>query len=179
MADYSEAVAKAIEGAVHEAQEKGNTEVTENHLLKQFVAASDGYFVALLEETRGNVAELMDEIAVALDKLAVYSESQKGPPRASQGLSKLLFEAGEIAKAWKDSYISSDHFLISFAKNGSEPFARWLKKSGVDQKGLEAIIKKMRGERTMDTPTAESQFKVLEKYCKNLTALAKEGSSIL
>ena len=40
---------------------------------------------------------------------------------------------------------------------------------------VEELIKRIRGDRHMDSPSAESNLQTLEKYCKNLTALAQEG----
>ena len=47
--------------------------------------------------------------------------------------------------------------------------------TGITLKQLEEQIKKIRGDRHMDSPTAESSLQTLEKYCKNLTKLATEG----
>ncbi len=84
-------------------------------------------------------------------------------------------DAQKCAKELNDTYISSDHFLLSFWKGGGEPFESWKKESSIDLKQLKAAIEKLRGDRHMDSPTAENNMKSLEKYCKNLTDLAKSG----
>ncbi|MEK7340561.1 MAG: AAA family ATPase, partial [Verrucomicrobiota bacterium] len=40
---------------------------------------------------------------------------------------------------------------------------------------LESYLKNLRGNMHSDSPTSEDQYNALEKYCKNLTQLAKEG----
>ena len=65
--------------------------------------------------------------------------------------------------------------LVSYWKSGAEPFAQWRHATKISVKELEDIIKEIRGDRHMDSPTAESSLKTLEKYCKNLTALAMSG----
>ena len=73
----------------------------------------------------------------------------------------------------KDTYTSSDHFFLSYWKNGGEPFASWKKAQAIFKK-VEEQIKKIRGDRHMDSPSAEASLQALEKYCKNLTDLARK-----
>ena len=56
-----------------------------------------------------------------------------------------------------------------------EPFSSWKQQTGISLKQLEESIKKIRGDRHMDSPNAEASLQTLEKYSKNLTALAKQG----
>lgn len=157
------------------AEEKSQIEITENHLIKALLDDPKGYFVGLLNETGGDVNALSRAIDEAVNRSASYASGNVEPPKVSQNLALSIREAEKCAKEWNDEYVSSDHLLYAFWKVAKEPFSSWKKKSALTQKQLEELIKKMRGDRHMDSPSAESQFKSLEKFCKNLSALAKAG----
>ena len=172
--NFTEAVQNAIEHAFSEAQQRKHTEVTENHLLHAFLEDPEGYFNSILFNLNTQPAILLDEVIKNLDKLPTYS----GPPQApspSRNLQTRITDAQAIAKSWNDTYTSSDHFLMSYWKNGGDPFASWKKNYKVTIQDVEKVIKDIRGGRHMDSPAAEASLQTIEKYCKNLTALAKEG----
>ncbi len=174
MADYSEAVQKALEGAFQIAQTRKNTEVSENHLLLSFLEDHQGYFNILLNELKADPALLKAQVEQALTKLPTFS-GEGGEPQAARSLQSRVGEAQNFAKEMKDTYVSSDHFLLSFWQGAAEPFASWKKQTGISLKQLQEAVQKIRGERHMDSPTAEGSMKSLEKYCKSYSKLAREG----
>jgi ATP-dependent Clp protease ATP-binding subunit ClpB len=173
--NFTDSVAQAIQEAFTYAQERNNTEVTENHLLWAFLEDQEGYFTSVLKSFNTDINALKKDVKKAIDQLPTYADSKSQPPNASRNLQARISDAQSIAKSWGDEYVSADHFLISYWKNGGEPFANWKKSTGITINQLEEHIKKIRGGRHMDSPAAESGLKTLEKYCKNLTSLAKAG----
>lgn len=174
MENYSEAVQNALQTAFEKAHSDQNPEVTENHLLFSFLEDPAGYFNSLLTELNCSPEALAKDVVRSLGGLPTYTEGG-GEPKAARNLQNRLIDAKNFAKELGDEYISSDHFLLSFWKGAEEPFKSWKSKSGISLKDLKQVIQKIRGERHMDSPTAESSMKSLEKYCKNYTKLAKEG----
>lgn len=173
--NFTEAVNDTLQRAVADAQQRNNTEVSDNHLLYAFLEEPDGYFQSVLKHLNADPHSLLNQLKTSLDKLATYTGGGAQAPTASRSLQNRIAEAQNIATKMKDSYISSDHFLLAYWQNSSDPLAEWKKTSGISQKQLEEQIKTIRGERHMDSPTSESSLQALEKFCKNLTALAKEG----
>ncbi len=174
MQNFSEAVQRALSAAVHKAQERRNPEVSENHLLLSFLEDAEGYFTETLTDLKTHPEQLLEGAGRALERLPTFTEGG-GEPQVSRNLQNILAGAEGFAKELKDSYLSSDHFLLSFWERGQEPFSSWKKQTGITQKQLLEHIQKVRGDRHMDSPTAESSLKSLEKYCKNYTSLAKAG----
>lgn len=172
--NFTEAVANALQVAFKKAEELKNTEVTENHLLSALLQNPEDYFYNLLLDLGTHPEQLVNETENALSRVPILTSGSQ-QPQAARNLQNRLSEAQTIANEWGDSYISSDHLLLAYWKNAGEPFAAWKKRSGVSLKQIEELIKKIRGDRHMDSPTAESSMKTLEKYTKNLTALAREG----
>lgn len=171
--NFTEAVQHAIEAAFQTAQAMNHSEVTENHLLKAFLDDPEGYFPSVLSNLKGDPMKLLAEVNRALSKMPTLSSPQE--PQPGRSLQNRLAEAQAIMKEWKDTFLSTDHILLSYWKNGGEPFESWKKATGLKYKEVEDQIKFIRGDRHMDSPTAESSLQALEKYCKNLTALAKSG----
>lgn len=172
--NFTDAVAAALQQAFTDAQNRKNTEVTENHLLNAFLSDPKGYFFSILDNLNTQPQTLSHELSEALARAPTYSGAPQAP-QAAHSLQQRISDAQAIARQWKDSYISSDHFLVAYWKNSGEPFATWKQRYGINVKQIEEQIKKIRGDRHMDSPSAEANLQTLEKFCKNLSALAREG----
>ncbi len=171
---FTESVAEALEKAFHYAQEHRHTEVSENHLILAFFDNPEGYFQTLSISLGLQPESLISSLRTALDQRATFEGTSQTPAVSSQ-LQQRIAEAQVIAKKWQDTYLSSDHFFYVFWQSAGDPFSTWKKGSPLSLKELEARIKQIRGNTKMDSPSAEAGLQALEKYCKNLTALAKEG----
>ena len=172
--NFTDAATQALQQAFTEAQKRNHTEVTENHLLFAFLENPDAYFQSVLSSLGTHPEQLIQDVIANLNQKATYS-GEKKPPQASSDLQSRLSDAQTIAQKMNDSYVSSDHFLLSFWEHGGDPFAKWKNKSQISSKDLEEKVKEVRGGRHIDSPGAESSLQALEKFCKNLTKLAKEG----
>ena len=164
-------VVDALQKALSEAESRGHTEVTDLHLLKELFAPSAGYFSTFAETHQLDRAQALKMIEAGLKRVATFETP--GKPAFGPSLQAVIQEAQAVADKWKDTYIASDHLLMAFWKIGKEPFALWKKKLSFQE--LERKIKEIRGTSKMDSPTAEQNIQALDKYCKNLTALAQEG----
>ena len=163
-------VAEALKNALQAAESKQHTELSEEHLLTALFADPQGYFATFAQTHQLNSKDLLKQ----LEKIPspVYEGTPK-PPVVSSSLHTIIHEAQVFAKKWNDAYIASDHLLLAYWKQENEPFASW--KKAVPLHDVEKKIKEIRGNTHMDSPTAEQSLQTLEKYCKNLTALAREG----
>lgn len=86
---------------------------------------------------------------------------------------KVLREAQHIQKTMHDSYIAQDHLLLALLKDDS--IAKVLKENGLTEAALKTAIDQIRGNRRVESKTAEQGFDALQKYAVDLTALAAEG----
>lgn len=171
---FTEAVTQAFEQAFQYALEKNHVEVSENHLLRALLLDSQGYFTSIISAIGLDPSLLLNQTEIALGSLPTYS-GEPTQPQVSLGLQRKVQEAEKFAKKFKDTYISSDHLLLSFWEGSIEPFASWKKISKKSLKQVEEEITKIRGSKHMDSPSSEGNIKALEKYCKNLTSLARLG----
>lgn len=109
----TEAVTKALQTAMQIAESKRHTEVGEAHLLAALFSEPQGYFATFAAASKLNSLELLTQ----LEKLpAATYEGNPKPPVISAGLQAVFQEAQSIAKKWNDTYIATDHLLLSFWK---------------------------------------------------------------
>ncbi|KAF9229277.1 P-loop containing nucleoside triphosphate hydrolase protein [Gyrodon lividus] len=111
-----------------------------------------------------------------LQKLIVRLPSQSPPPEdvtISAAAAKVLREAQEQQKAMHDSYIAQDHLLLALVKDPS--IAPVLKEADLTEAALRTAIQQVRGNRRVESRSAEAGFDALQKYAVDLTSLAEEG----
>ena len=72
-----------------------------------------------------------------------------------------------------DSYIAQDHILLALIKDRT--VSSVLKEANLMEGVLKSAIEQIRGDKHVDSATAESGFDALAKYAVDLTALAEEG----
>ena len=171
---FTDPVAEALQRAFEKAKSNQQTEVNENNLLLELLEDPEGYFVNLLSSLSPKVDILRDEVRKAVERSPKYT-TPSNEVTPGRSLQSILQEASKVAEKWKDSYIAGDHLLIAYWAVGGEPFKKWHEATGLHIKDVELEIKSVRGDRHMDSASGESSMKALEKYCKNLTALAKQG----
>lgn len=171
---FTEMTQKGLQEAFTLASKRKHIEVGENHLLSSFLLDPEGFFPTMLQTLGLNAKEILNSLQSHLEHLPIYTNGAESP-KISANLQKYLQSAEKIADSWKDTYLSTDHFFYAFWTNPSEPFSLWVKKVSITRQELEKKIKVMRGSEHIDSPNAEAHYKVLEKYCKDLTSLAKKG----
>lgn len=166
---FTEQSQEALNWAVQTAKLEQHTTIGDEHLAAGFLQQDDGYYANLLRSLGINPTQVLKTAEQKLKNTPTYASSP-GEPAPTQSLQKLIQLAEAQAQKWGDSYVSSDHFLCAFWQQDKELF-----KSNISQEELEKKIMAMRGDQHMDSSTAENNIQALEKYCKNLTELAKSG----
>ncbi|AFS24792.1 ATP-dependent Clp protease ATP-binding subunit [Chlamydia psittaci] len=174
MDKISDAVSEALEKAFELAKSQKNPYVSENHFLKYLLENTESLFYLIIKEIQSNPKLLISAVdkALSLEPSVVEGDSM---PKPSPGLQSLLLDAKHEAKDLGDTYLSGDHVLLAFWKSNKEPFASWKNTVKISLDDLKKLIINIRRGNRMDSPSAENNLRGLEKYCKNLTSLAKEG----
>ncbi len=172
--NFTEPVAEAIQQAINLASQNSNPEVHDAHLLAALLEDQEGYFQTLISSLQLPSSDLMQDVASFISKLPTL-DRPIDQPQIGRSLHNRIQEAEAIAKSWNDTHVGSDHLFLAYCKNSDAPFAPWKEKHKLSYAQAEQIIKKIRAGRTMDSPTAESSLQALNKFCKNLTALARQG----
>ncbi|MBI5273841.1 MAG: AAA family ATPase [Chlamydiales bacterium] len=171
---FTESAAKAIEVGVSKAKELHHVAISDIHLLYGLLSDENGYFISIMQSLEMDYRLLFHDVQKVLSCQATY-EGKEIEPQVGPALQKRIQLVSHLAKEWGDTYISSDHFFYSFWIDPIEPLTNFKKKYSIDATQLKQFLEKTRGDNKMDSPTAEDNLKALEKYCKNLTDLARQG----
>ncbi len=171
---FTEAVQTAFEQSLRVAKKLSHTEITDAHLLYAFLDHQEGYFCKLAKRLKADPQVAKKLLEEHLKTLPTFVGSQQ-EPGISRSLQNLIAGAGRIANTWQDAYVSSDHFFLAFWQQKDGPLSDWKKRLGFSEKVVTEKIQQIRGDQKMDSPTGEENIGALEKYCKNLSQLAKEG----
>src|SRR5437773_1399492 len=101
---------EALQAAQSHAQEKGNPQVTPEHLLWALVEQKDGVVLPILQKLGVNLQVLARDLAGAVDRLPrVQGDAEL---YLSSALTKVVENAFKEADQFKDEYVSTEHILI-------------------------------------------------------------------
>ncbi|MFH1087327.1 MAG: Clp protease N-terminal domain-containing protein, partial [Chloroflexota bacterium] len=141
--------------------------------------------LALLEQEQGLAREILGRLNIDADamKLEVEAALDRAPKMAYEGAqiygtpraTRLLDSAKREADRLKDEFIGIDHLLIAIANERQGESARILAKLGLNQEKIYAALQNIRGSHRITDRRAESKYRSLEKYGRDLTQLAREG----
>src|SRR5690242_13058711 len=109
---------EALQSAQSHAQEKGNHQVTPEHLLWALIEQKEGVYQPILQKLGTNIQTLARDLADAVAKLPkVQGQAEI---YMSSGLNRVLEEAFKEADQFKDEYVSTEHLLIALSSAKAE-----------------------------------------------------------
>lgn len=162
---------EAVQAAQDLAANAGNPQVMPLHLLKALLDEEGGIVRPLLDKIGIKVAQLKSIIDADLKKLPQTSGGQVG---AGQAMMNVLNQAQTLAEQMKDSFVSTEHLLLALTKT-EDAAQKVLKLNGVEDSDVLNALKSVRGSQTVADQNPEDKYQALEKYGKDLVALAKQG----
>ncbi|MFK5969172.1 MAG: ATP-dependent chaperone ClpB [Candidatus Marithrix sp.] len=127
----------------------------------------------LLVRSGANVEQIRSGSQEILDQMATISDHQ-GEVHVSNNLIRLLNITDKLAQQRNDQYIPSELFILA-ALEDKGTIGKLLNKTGANKNSLEQAITQLRDGKTVNSPNAEEQRQVLEKYTINLTERARQG----
>jgi len=167
---------QAIQRSHELAVERGQTHVTAVHLLAALILQDEGIVVALLDRLNIDTLLLSEQLVESLESEDTEAPSADTLSASFQlyltpDLAQIIELSGRIAKGMGDDFISTEHLFMGTNEVPSE--ARdILQKFKLDQKEIAEIILALREEDRQGK--TKRGFKVLTKYSRNLTQMAKD-----
>ncbi|MBI2848423.1 MAG: AAA family ATPase, partial [Chloroflexi bacterium] len=141
--------------------------------------------LALLRQEKGLVRDILTELKVSPDDVMRQVESalERGPrlgyetPQiyATPRVAQLLQMAASEADRLQDEFVGTEHILIAITGENKGEAGRILKRVGVDQEKVFQALQKLRGGHRVTDPRAESRYRSLQKYGRDLTEMARQG----
>ena len=163
---------EAIQSAQQFAESQGHAQLVPLHLLKALLDEQQGIVRPLMEKIGIRVAQLRTIVDADIAKLP--RSSGGGQVGASQAIRQVLDKAAEQADGMKDAFVSTEHLLIALTQVDDQA-QRVLKLNGVTETDVLNALKAVRGSQTVTDQNPEDKYQALEKYGKDLVALARLG----
>ena len=155
------------------AKEKEHQEIDCEHLLTALLDQEDSLVQSVLQKLGVQVPVLEEAIHAILKQRARVTGGTD--QYLSQALRKAFTKAESETKRLKDEYTSTEHLLLGIAQESSSALAKVFQREGVNRDKLLKALMELRGNQRVTDQSPEDKFKALEKYGKDLTALARSG----
>ncbi len=165
-------VQEALQAAQNLAMKKDHSLMSPEHLLFCILEQEDGLATPLLAQTGCDTAKLKRDLDARLES---FPRTQGAAAQTSldQSLGRILAKSEVAAEKMKDEFIAVEHLLMSMAESETA-VGDLLRRSGATKDNLLQALKSVRGNQRVTDQSAESRYKVLDKYCRDLTALARK-----
>lgn len=164
---------EALEGAFRRASDLRHPAVEPEHLLSALLEVPQGPTSVLLQALHAPVDTIRARVTERLGELPTADHVAASDQYVSRALTQVLDAAEAQAAKRKDRYTSVDQLLLGLLSVPS-PARQILEDVGVHRAGVEAQLKELRGgDRPVTSRSEEAQYQALEKYGRDLTALAR------
>jgi len=162
-----EVIQKAIEIASANQQQAIET----GHIMKGILASDENVISFILKKLNVNRLQLENKLDEMIDSYPKISGQQ---PYLSNDANSVLQLANKHAKDFGDEYVAVEHILLGLIE-AKDKTGQTLKDLGFNKKDLGKAIEELRGGDKVNDQNAESKYRSLERYSRNLNKLAEEG----
>ncbi|MEJ2739085.1 MAG: Clp protease N-terminal domain-containing protein, partial [Dehalococcoidia bacterium] len=140
--------------------------------------------LALLEQKNGIAGQVLDRLGINTQVMIRRIQAAlEDSPKITEGaqiyatprVAAMLERADSEAKKFKDEFISVEHLLLAVTDETGGETAAIMKEMGVDREKVHEAVKELRGSHKVEDRRAESKYRSLEKYGRDLTELAENG----
>ncbi len=170
----------AAQRAVEIMTRYGHTQVDTEHILLALLEQPEGIVSQIFLQLGVDpdwIANRVDEILRRTPKVGIYGRGGPGQIFITPRVKRILDEANAEANRLNDEYISSEHLFLAILSERGTQVAQIMAEAGITRERVYAVLRAIRtGQSFADAkPAGDSRYRVLEKFSRDLTRLAKEG----
>jgi len=174
---FTERAQEAAQRAAEIIQRYGHNQIDTEHILLALIEQPQGIVPQILEILKVDanaLAERLDYILRTSPKASIFGGGA-GQIFITPRVKRIIDLANEEASKLKDEYISTEHLFLAILSERNTPAARLLESAGLTRDRVYDAVLQMRGGQRVTDPQAETRFRTLEKYSRDLTQQAREG----
>ncbi len=174
---FTERAQEAAQRAAEIIQRYGHNQIDTEHILLALIEQPEGVISQLLELLKvdaNSLKERLDYVLRTSPKANIFGGGA-GQIFITPRVKRIVDIANEEANRLKDEYISTEHIFLAILNERSTPAARLLEGAGITRERVFEAVQQLRGGQRVTDPQAESRYRTLEKYSRDLTQLAREG----
>src|SRR6266481_5420243 len=160
-----------------QAQRQGHSQIESEHLAVALLSQDGGVAQRVVEKAGANPATLVERLQQAVGRLPRVSGPGAPPGQVyiAPRLNEVLTAAETEAQRMKDEYVSVEHLLLALAALKDGAVAETFRAAGLTRDTLLEAAAAVRGGQRVTSQTPEGTYESLEKYGRDLTALAQQG----
>jgi ATP-dependent Clp protease ATP-binding subunit ClpB len=171
---FTEKAQEAVLAVPQLASEFNHAQAEPEHLLVALVEQHEGVVPSVLQKLTA------DPVAVARalrEHLGKQPKAYGGTePHLSPRLRVVLDAAQAEARTMQDEFVSTEHLLLGVLSDPGKSFAvDTLKPRGVTREAVLGALTSIRGTQRVTDQNPEGKYQALERYGRDLTALARKG----
>ncbi len=168
---YTQKAQEAIAQSQQIAIEFAHQAIEPSHLLLALLRQQDGTVPAIVARVSGSAAGLTADVEKSLeDQPKVYGSNAN--LSITRTTSDVFRNAESIAKGMQDEYVSTEHLLLALCDSIE---GRRLAKFGLTKDAVLKALMAIRGSQRVTSQNPEDTYQSLEKYGRDLTAVARQG----
>lgn len=174
---FTERAQEAAQRAAEIIQRYGHNQIDTEHILLALIEQPQGVIPQILEILKVDTVSLTESLDYILKnspKANIFGGGA-GQIFITPKVKRIIDLANEEANKLNDEYISTEHIFLAILSETSTPSARLLEGAGVTRERVYDAIQKIRGGQRVTDPKAETRYRTLERYSRDLTQLAREG----
>ena len=163
---------EAIQEAASGARRRGAPEIEGVHLLEALLHQEEGIVTPVLLKLGAPVPLVDERVTEVLE--AGPRVSGGADANVARDLNQALDEADAQARALGDEYVSTEHLLLGLTEEKGDA-GRILTEAGATQESVLEALASVRGSHRVIDQNPEDKYQALERYSRDLTALARQG----
>ena len=177
MNQFTQKSLEAIQSAQTIANEHGNQQIEQAHLLDALVEQEGGFIPQLLKGMGMTVESFRAAVRHEVEKLPKVSGSGRRADQVyvSAGVDKAMSGAVAIAGGMKDEYVSVEHLLLALIDTADSALKALFKTYNVDKEKVMQALAALRGSQRVTTDNPEETYEALKKYGTDLVERARQN----
>lgn len=164
---------EALRGAQSLALQRSQNQVDVEHLLAALLQQEGGIVPGLLKKANIPLETFTAKVLAEVDKMPKVTGTAPQPDQiyVTTRITKVMADAEAEAKAMKDDFLSTEHFLLAMAEDKGAA-GRLFKEYGLTKERLAGALREVRGAQRVTSQNPEATYESLEKYGRDLTQMA-------
>ena len=168
---------EAIQNAQDIANQHGNQQIEQCHLLLSLVDQQDGFIPQLLTNMGLTVESFRAAVRHEVEKLPKVSGSGREADKVyiAPGVDKAMNRAVEIAGSMKDEFVSVEHLLLALIDTADGNLKELFQTYNVDRERVMQALANLRGNQRVTSDNPEETYEALKKYGSDLVERARQN----
>jgi ATP-dependent Clp protease ATP-binding subunit ClpB len=167
---------EVVQAAQQLAERYGHQQIEPEHLVRAILDQSEGVVPPLLGKIGADKGQLIQSFKAALEKIPRISGSGMGQVYISPRSKSVLDKAFSEAEQMRDEYVSLEHILLAVTGEKEGEASRLLARAGITRDTILKALVDIRGGQRITDQNPEDKFQALERFSKDLTAIAAKGN---